>query len=55
MIGFIILAFGTIVYNEILVIPYWGFDQNTKEAIKKRAQENLNDSKTEDNLLKLSI
>jgi capsule polysaccharide modification protein KpsS len=34
--GFILLASGTLLYNEIVVFPYWGFNENTKEAIAKR-------------------
>lgn len=34
--GFILLVIGTLLFNEIVVFPYWGFDQNTKAAIKKR-------------------
>lgn len=30
------MACGTLLYNEIIVIKYWGFDQNTKAAIKER-------------------
>ena len=36
LVGFVILVFGSLIYNEILVFPCGGFDQNTKEAIKKR-------------------
>lgn len=36
LIGFVILVFGSLMYNEILVFPCGGFDQNTKEAIKAR-------------------
>jgi hypothetical protein len=39
LFGFIFLVFGTLVYNEILIIPYFGFDKNTKEGIKKRQEE----------------
>lgn len=35
--GFILLAAGTLLYNEIVVFPYWGFDQYTKEALAKKA------------------
>ena len=28
-------------YNEIVVIPYYGFDQNTKAAIAKREKAGL--------------
>jgi len=24
--GFVILIFGTLLYNEIIVLPFWGFD-----------------------------
>jgi len=27
---------GTVLYNEILVLPFWGFDQWTKDAILAR-------------------
>ena len=28
--------FGTLVYNEILILPCFGFDKNTKEKIEER-------------------
>jgi hypothetical protein len=34
--GFVILIFGTLLYNEIVVLPFWGFDQWTKVAIEAR-------------------
>ena len=34
--GFVILIFGTLLYNEIIVLPFWGFDQWTKVAIEAR-------------------
>ena len=34
--GFILLVCGTLLYNEIVVIHKWGFDENTKDAIAKR-------------------
>lgn len=39
LLGFIFLVFGTVIYNEVLVIPFLDFDKYTKSAIKKR-QEN---------------
>ena len=36
-IGFVLLTFGTLLYNEIIILPVFGFDQNTKEAKAKRA------------------
>ena len=35
--GFILLCAGTLLYNEIVVLPYWGFDKYTKEALAKEA------------------
>lgn len=34
--GFLLLVFGTLLYNEILILPIWGFDQYTKEKIEAR-------------------
>ena len=39
LVGFFFLVFGTLVYNEILIIPIHGFDQYTKTAIKRRELE----------------
>ena len=39
MFGFIFLVFGTLVYNEIVVLPFWGFNQYTKQALKGRDAE----------------
>ena len=36
LVGFSILFVGVIVYNELIEIPFWGFNQNTKEAIARR-------------------
>ena len=48
LLGFLILILGGVIYNEILVIKFWGFGDNTKAAIKKREeQEKLLDKKDE--------
>ena len=36
LVGFIILVTGIMLYNEIIVIPLFGFNQNTTSAIEKR-------------------
>lgn len=36
LVGFVLLVLGTLVFNEILVIPFLGFNQNTKAAIEER-------------------
>ena len=44
------LASGTLIYNEILILPFLGFDKNTKLAIALRNQQN----KTDENYIGLS-
>jgi len=39
LLGFFILILGSLIYNEILLIPFCGCEKNTKEAIKKRQQK----------------
>ena len=39
LLGFVILILGGLIYNEILVLKFWGFADNTKAAIKKREEE----------------
>ena len=39
LLGFLILILGGLIYNEILVLKFWGFGDNTKAAIKKREEE----------------
>ena len=36
IIGFTFLSFGTLLYNEIIVLPFWGFDENTKERLAEK-------------------
>ena len=36
LIGFFLLVAGTLVYNEILILPFEYFNYNTKEMINKR-------------------
>ena len=31
-----VLVFGIFMYNEFIVLPFWGFNLNTKIAIEKR-------------------
>lgn len=41
LLGFIVLLTGTLVFNEIVVIPFWGMDKDTKVNRAKRDQEGL--------------
>ena len=36
LVGFTLLFIGVIFYNEFVVLPFWGFDRYTKEAIAER-------------------
>lgn len=36
--GFILLVFGTLVYNEIIILRFGGFDHNTKSAREQRSK-----------------
>jgi hypothetical protein len=49
LLGFLILILGSLIYNEILVIPFCGCGNYTKEAIKKREKdlEDVNEEETE--------
>lgn len=38
MIGFIVLVIGTLIYNEIVVVPHEWFSRNTKKMQKKNVQ-----------------
>jgi len=39
-----LLVFGTLLYNEIIVLPFWGFDLNTKEKKEQRAAAEKRDA-----------
>lgn len=41
LVGFALLVFGTLVYNEILILPIDMFKKNTKVEIAKREQGSL--------------
>jgi len=32
LIGFFLLVCGTLIFNEIIIVPFLGFDQNTAKA-----------------------
>ena len=44
------LVFGTLIFNEILVLPFWGFNKYTKDALSTipkdsvRIQTQMNNS-----------
>ena len=52
LIGFLLLIFGSLIFNEVIEIPYYGFNEYTKRALalKEKRIEEIN--KEEDNLIK---
>ena len=38
LLGFFFLIVGTLIHTEILVVPFFGFNKNTKKAIEERDQ-----------------
>ena len=38
-IGLLFLVFGTLVYNEMVVLPFWGLDYNIRSNLVKRQKE----------------
>ena len=44
IIGFVFLSFGTLLYNEIIVLPFWGLDKNTKEKLAERDGKSKRDA-----------
>ena len=52
--GFILLVFGTLVYNEIIELPCGGFNDNTKKGIAKREGKTDGEKEQDDNYMGLS-
>ena len=52
LIGFLLLICGSLIFNEVIEIPYYGFNEYTKRALalKEKRIEEIN--KEEDNLIK---
>lgn len=38
------LVFGTLLYNEIFILPFWGLDANTKDKLEARAATEKRDA-----------
>ncbi len=44
-IGYIIVVFAALVYNEIIIFNFWGLSKNTKKYIEKRLLDDTSDLK----------
>ena len=40
-IGYFIALFGSLIYNEIIILNFCGFDKNTKKVLEERQKEEL--------------
>ena len=47
LLGFFLLVLGTVIYNELLVIPFCGFNLYTKKGIDKREEEGGKESQVQ--------
>ena len=45
LVGYIILVLGTLIYNEILVIPFYNLDYNTRDKIEERKLKKMEEEK----------
>jgi len=36
LVGFVLLVIGTVLYNEVVVLPFGGFNEYTKDALKRK-------------------
>lgn len=43
--GFLILFFGVMIYNELITVPFFGFNKNTKKAIAEREEKSTKEEK----------
>ena len=43
VVGFVILIFGTLMYNEIIVLPFFGMDKYTEEKVERRQSAIIKD------------
>ena len=44
-IGYTIVVFAALVYNEIIIFNFWGLSKNTKKYIEKRLLDDTSDLK----------
>ena len=41
IIGIIIIAFATLLYDEIIIIKKWGLDENVRKVIINRGEDDV--------------
>ena len=53
ILGFLIILFATLLYDEVLIINKWGLNFNTKKHIEGRIEIEMQDSKEVDDEIEL--
>ena len=50
-IGYLIVLFGSLIYNEIIICNFFGFNKNTKKGLEERlTEESIALKKTENEI-----
>ena len=44
-IGFLIILFSSLIYNEIIIFNFWGLNENTKKFVNQRLNSELEEIK----------
>ena len=52
-IGFLIVLFASLIYNEIIIFNFWNLNKDTKKFIEERLDEESKDIRKTENQLKL--
>jgi len=58
LVGFVLLIFGTVVYNEVLILPFWGFKEAviaSREEMAKRKNQVKDNETSADELLQVRL
>jgi len=48
LIGFILLVAGNIIYNEVIVLPFWGLNKNIQKSVKQQIDDATSSTDVDD-------
>ena len=52
-LGYLIVLFASLIYNEIIIFNFWGLSKDTKKFVEERLKEESNDLRKTENDLKI--
>ena len=52
-VGYLIVLFASLIYNEIIIFNFWGLSKDTKKFVEERLKEESSDLRKTENDLKL--